>query len=100
AGEIAEQQDSDVAAERDDAEQPCGARQPIREPAHRHLLQPGADERQPLSDEEQPEVAVLEGAERARQRDRGHSPPMVSGVRFRVAESFGNAPAATQSPYA
>ncbi len=64
AGEIAEQQDADVGAERDDAEQPRRAGQPVDEPAHCDLLQPGADHRQPLADEEQPEVAGAQGAER------------------------------------
>ena len=66
AGEIAEQQDADVGAERDDAEQPRRSGQTIREPAHRDLLQPRADQRQPLPGEEQPVVAMLERAKRVR----------------------------------
>ena len=56
AGERAEHEDADAAAERDDAEQPRRAGEPVGEPAHRDLLQPGADQRQALPDEEQPEI--------------------------------------------
>ena len=42
--------------------------EPLREPAHRDLLQPRADQRQALPDEEQPEVAVPQRAKRVRER--------------------------------
>ena len=65
AGERAEEQHPGIAGERDDAQQERGAGEPPREPAHRDLLRPGPDQREPLADEEQPVVAVPERAERA-----------------------------------
>src|SRR2546430_16868002 len=47
----------------EDAEQEWRARQPIGEPAHRHLLDPGADQRHGLATGKAPDVPPPEAAE-------------------------------------
>ncbi len=62
ARERAERENADVAAERDDAQEPDRTGDAIREPTHGDLLQPGPHHREPLSDEEQTEVPVTQRA--------------------------------------
>ena len=64
AGERREHERRDLAAEADDAEQQRRAGEPIDQPARGNARDPGADQRDALSAEEE---AVVSGAERAEQ---------------------------------
>ena len=68
----AERENARVRTERHDAEQPCRAREPVGEPAHRDLLQPRAHVRQALPDEEQAEIAMPQRAKRPDAGERHH----------------------------
>jgi len=54
--------------ERQEPEHERRAREPVHEPALRHRLHPGADERDELAAEEEPEVAMPERAEAVGER--------------------------------
>jgi hypothetical protein len=64
AAEGREHQHCDLPGERRDAQQPGRAGQAVDQPAHGDLLHPVADDPQRLAEKEQPEVAVLERAQR------------------------------------
>ena len=63
AGERREKQRGDLAEEADQAEQKSGIGQPVDEPAGGDPRDPRADERNALTEKEEPVVAASEGAE-------------------------------------
>ena len=83
AGEQAEQQDGDELGGDDDAQPDRVVGQRQDEPRLGHLLHPRADERDRLAGEEQPVVAMAEGAQPA---DRGRS-RLIAGPRVRPRRS-------------
>jgi hypothetical protein len=62
AAQAAEREDRDLRAEPGGAEQQFRMRQPVDEPRLRHILHPGADERDGLAADKEPEVPVAHGA--------------------------------------
>ena len=67
AGQRRQDEERHLQRERGEAEQEGRVRQPVHQPAGGDHLQPGAHLRHALADEEQPEVAVAEGAQACRQ---------------------------------
>jgi hypothetical protein len=83
AGERSERDDAEAAAKRRRRRAATPSREPIGEPTHRHLLQPGADDGESLADEEEPEIAMPQRAKRLADSHgrRAAATPSLSSIR-------------------